>query len=962
MKSRLRSDRAVLVAFSSAIFVLLIVGVISYRSVIISRESDRWVRHTHDVLENLENLRSAAEGVESSARGFELTGNASFLVSYGADIRRVRQRFDIIRHLTADNPVQQRKVSALQKIITVRIQRTESVMNLRKAKGLQAASDEAATGRGQAIMGQFEGVVDAMRAEELGLLATRQVQADRDLDETELVLIIGTLLGLAIVGGVGLNAWRASADRRSLEAKYRGLMEAAPDAMVVVDESGEIVLLNVQAEKQFGYSRDELLGHKVTSIIPEGFAERLIADETRSADDALEQQIGTGIELLGLRKDGSEFPIEIMLSPLESADGTLVTAAIRNITVRNAADEHLAQMEGRYRGLLEAAPDAMVVVNQSGEIVLLNAQAEKQFGYRRDELLGQKVTNIIPEGFAERLIADETRSADDALAQQIGTGIELSGLRKDGSAFPIEIMLSPLESAEGTLVTAAIRNISVRKAAEVHLGLMEGRYRGLLEAAPDAMVVVNQSGAIVLLNAQAEKQFGYSRDELLGQKVTNIIPEGFAERLIADETRSAADALAQQIGTGIELSGLRKDRSRFPIEIMLSPLESAEGTLVTAAIRNISVRKAAEVHLGQMEERYRGLLEAAPDAMVVVNRAGAIVLLNVQAEKQFGYNRDELLGQKITNIIPVGFAERLIADGTRSAADALAQQIGMGIELLGLRKNGTEFPIEIMLSPLESDDGTLVTAAIRSIATRKQAEANLLSNIEELNRSNEELAQFAYIASHDLQEPLRMIASYTQLLSKRYKGKLDPEADEFIAFAVDGANRMQRLIQDLLAYSRVGTKAKELRETSSELALERALKNLGRTVGESHATVTHDPLPTVRADETQLVQLFQNLVGNGIKYHGSDAPRIHVSAAMNGERKWIFSVRDNGLGIDAKYFERIFGMFQRLHGREEFEGTGIGLAICKKIVERHGGAISVESQPGHGSTFRFALEGSEAEL
>ena len=177
-----------------------------------------------------------------------------------------------------------------------------------------------------------------------------------------------------------------------------------------------------------------------------------------------------------------------------------------------------------------------------------------------------------------------------------------------------------------------------------------------------------------------------------------------------------------------------------------------------------------------------------------------------------------------------------------------------------------------MLSPLESAEGTLVTAAIRNIATRKQAEANLLSNIAELNRSNEELAQFAYIASHDLQEPLRMVASYTQLLSKRYKGKLDPDADEFIAFAVDGANRMQRLIQDLLAYSRVGMKQKELRETSSEQALEKALKNLGRTVGENHATVTHDPLPTVRADEMQLVQLFQNFVGNGIKYHGPERP------------------------------------------------------------------------------------------
>ena len=231
---------------------------------------------------------------------------------------------------------------------------------------------------------------------------------------------------------------------------------------------------------------------------------------------------------------------------------------------REEAEKHLAQMEGRYRGLLEAAPDAMVVVNQAGEIVLLNVQAEKQFGYRRDELLGQKVTNIIPEGFAERLIADDLRSAEDALAQQIGTGIELTALRKDGSEFPIEIMLSPLESAEGILVTAAIRDISVRKAAEKHLAQMEGRYRGLLEAAPDAMVVVNQGGEIVLLNLQAEKQFGYRRDELLGQKVTNIIPEGFAERLIADGLRSAEDALAQQIGTGIELIGAAQGWQRVP--------------------------------------------------------------------------------------------------------------------------------------------------------------------------------------------------------------------------------------------------------------------------------------------------------------------------------------------------------------------------------------------------------------
>jgi PAS domain S-box-containing protein len=499
-----------------------------------------------------------------------------------------------------------------------------------------------------------------------------------------------------------------------------------------------------------------------------------------------------------------------------------------------------------------------------------------------------------------------------------------------------------------------VRDISNRKAAEA-------RYRGLLEAAPDGMVVVDQSGAIVLLNVQAEKHFGYRSDELLGQKVTNIIPEGFAERLIADGTRTAAEALAQQIGTGIELYGRRKDGSEFPIEIMLSPLESAEGILVTAAIRDITTRKDAERHLAQMEARYRGLLEAAPDGMVVVDQSGAIVLLNVQAEKHFGYRSDELLGQKVTNIIPEGFAERLIADGTRTTAEALAQQIGTGIELYGRRKDGSEFPIEIMLSPLESTEGILVTAAIRDITVRREAEANLAQKVEELNRSNEELEQFAYIASHDLQEPLRMVASYTQLLSKRYKGRLDSDADEFIAFAVDGASRMQRLIQDLLAYSRVGKKGGELLDVSSEESLLLAINNLRSAIEDSGALVTHDPLPRVMADEVQLTQLLQNLVGNAIKYQRPGVPLIHVSAVRNDKGMWLFSIRDNGLGIDSQFFEKIFGMFQRLHKREEFAGTGMGLAICKKIVERHGGEISVESQPGVGSTFHFTLAASKAQ-
>jgi len=1081
------SSRKLQLAFGSAILALLAVGAISYRGMAESRESDRWVRHTHEVLESLQNLLAAVQTVESNARGYLLTGDESFLEVYRVGKVRTEKEQAIVRDLTVDNAEQQRRLDALAVLAAQKFQLAEKVLSLRRTNGLEAATDAIQTGSGRQIMDDFQKLISEMQDEELRLLRLREADSKRRLDQTKTVLILGTLLGMLVASAAGWSAhrdsfarglaeealrdseekyrrliqgvqdyailmlgpqgeirsWNPGAERmtgckfeevagqnysrffspedlkrgrpeeilrmaaasglyeeqgmrlrknssrflvrttytasrdltgilrgfsvvsRDLsqgaesDAKYRGLLEAAPDAMVVVNQTGEIVLLNVQAEKQFGYSRDELVGQRVKNIIPEGFAERLIADGTRSAADALAQQIGTGIELIARRKNGTEFPIEIMLSPLESAEGTLVTAAIRDISVRKAAEKHLGQMEGRYRGLLEAAPDAMVVVNQGGEIVLLNVQAEKQFGYRRDELVGQKVKNIIPDGFAERLIADGTRTAAEALAQQIGTGIELIARRKNRTEFPIEIMLSPLESAEGTLVTAAIRDITMRKDAERHLAQMEGRYRGLLEAAPDAMVVVNQGGEIVLLNVQAEKQFGYSRDELVGQKVKNIIPEGFAERLIADGTRSAAEALAQQIGTGIELIARRKNRSEFPIEIMLSPLESAEGTLVTAAIRDISVRRAAERHLAQMEGRYRGLLEAAPDAMVVVNQKGEIVLLNVQAEKQFGYSRDELVGQKVKNIIPQGFAERLVADALRSVEDALAQQIGTGIELTGRRKDSSEFPIEIMLSPLESAEGILVTAAVRDITTRKTAEANLLNKMEELNRSNEELGQFAYIASHDLQEPLRMVASYTQLLSRRYKEKLDSDADEFIAFAVDGASRMQRLIQDLLAYSRVGTKGRDLLDISSEEALQQALINLRGAIEEKGALVTHDPLPAVVADDMQLIQLFQNLVGNAIKYQNAGIPKVHISASRNGSKKWTFSVKDNGLGIDPQYFEKIFGMFQRLHKREEFAGTGIGLAICKKIVERHGGSISVESQPGQGSTFRFALAESE---
>jgi PAS domain S-box-containing protein len=525
-----------------------------------------------------------------------------------------------------------------------------------------------------------------------------------------------------------------------------------------------------------------------------------------------------------------------------------------------------------------------------------------------------------------------------------------------------EAVQSPLESVGRILVTAATRDISVRRAAEKHLAQMEEgrrlvedelreseeRYRMLLDGIQSyAIFVMDPVGQILSWNAGAERIKGYTADQIIGQNFSCFFPPEDIKRGRPEEILRVTAMNGRHEEQGMRV---RKDGSRFLASLTFTALRDPGGTL-----RGFSEFSHDLSESKESEARYRGLLEAAPDAMVVVNQSGQIVLLNVRAEKQFGYHRDELVGQKVTNIIPEGFAERLIADGTRSAADALAQQIGMGIELSGRRKDGSEFPIELMLSPLQSAEGVLVTAAIRDISVRKKSELYLVKTVGELKRSNEELQQFAYVASHDLQEPLRMVASYTQLLGKRYKGRLDSDADEFIAFATDGCNRMQRLIEDLLAYSRAGANAKILREISCEDALKDALTNLRATIEQSHAVVTHDALPSVMTDGVQLAQVFQNLIGNAVKYRSSATPLVHISATQHANKECIFSVKDNGVGIDSRYFEKIFILFQRLHGRDEFEGTGIGLAVCKKLVERLGGRIWVESQLGRGSTFYFVL-------
>ncbi|RMF24766.1 MAG: PAS domain S-box protein [Deltaproteobacteria bacterium] len=373
--------------------------------------------------------------------------------------------------------------------------------------------------------------------------------------------------------------------------------------------------------------------------------------------------------------------------------------------------------------------------------------------------------------------------------------------------------------------------------------------------------------------------------------------------------------------------------------------------------RTMAMRDAAEADrvqaeraLVESERRLRAILDNAPAVISVKSLDGRYTLVNRRFEQIFEMDREQVEGRTDAQLFAAKMAEAY------QEHDRLVKEAGAPMEFDETMLTDDGFrTYQSVKFPLYDARGNIY--AICSIATdvteRRRAE-------EEIRRSNEELERFAYVASHDLQEPLRMVSSYTQLLAKRYAGRLDEDADDFIGFAVDGANRMHRLINDLLEYSRVGTRGRQLEPTDAEEVLQTVLADLQVAIEESGARVTHDPLPTVLADSTQLRQLLQNLIGNALKYRGERPPQVHVGCQRSGGDEWTISVRDNGIGIAPEHFDRIFQIFQRLHGRNEYSGTGIGLAVCKKIVERHGGRIWVESEPGRGSTFLFTIHGSEA--
>lgn len=489
----------------------------------------------------------------------------------------------------------------------------------------------------------------------------------------------------------------------------------------------------------------------------------------------------------------------------------------------------------------------------------------------------------------------------------------------------------------------------------------EAKIRSYFEAAPQGIVGISADGKIVLVNRRLEEMFGYGRQELLGHDLSILLPDRFRAAHDSFVRDYFAHPRVRQVGTGLELVGKHNDGHEFPVEIGLSHVPSVEGGIALGLISDITERKRladdlhrANAELHAREEQLRSFLEAASQGIVAVSEEGQIILVNRRTEEMFGYSREELVGQDLELLLPERYRVGHAAHREKFFLDPRVRPMGAGMDLAGRRKDGSEFPVEIGLSFIETDHGRMAMGLISDITERKQAADRLAQAVDDLRRSNAELEQFAYVASHDLQEPLRMVTGYLNILQRRYAHSLDADADEFIRYAIDGAARMKGMIREILSLSRVGTQAVNAMETPAADIVRGALENLAAAIGESSAEISVEPLPTVYADPGLLTLVFQNLIGNAIKFRGDDPPHVVISAFRQG-RDWIFSVKDNGIGINPEHIDRIFRIFERLHGPDVYPGTGVGLAITKKIVERHGGRIWVESQPSQSSTFFFSI-------
>jgi PAS domain S-box-containing protein len=750
------------------------------------------------------------------------------------------------------------------------------------------------------------------------------------------------------------------------DKRFRALIENSSDLIALIDENNVIKYASPSTTRILGYNIEEFENHSGFDFILKDDHEKI-----KSILSDLAAKPGTTVtyQYRCLHKNG-------MILWMEATGTNLINDPIINAIVinyedisgRKKAEEEILLQKSYFQQLFENSPEGIVMIDINDKIIDINKGFEKLFQYNKEEITGKVIDQIIvPENLSEQAVQlSKFVKKGDIIYK------ETSRKRKDGSSVDVSILGYPIFLGKDQIgVYGIYSDITERKETDRALLKSQERYRAFVQQSSEGIwrfEFLESINTKLPIDKQIDSLFKYGYlaecNDVLAkmygfQTVSEIVSLRLNE-LLPESDPANVEYLKNFINSGYRITDAEsheKDENgndKYFLNNLVGIIE--DGFIVRAwgSRRDITASRLAEEELHKTQFRLATLLENFPDVVLYETGSGrefisenVIELLGYPSSK---FTEDREFFNKIMHPTDSQISYEKVKKWHDEGSPGLLIQ-----EFRCRRSDGEYIWIEDHMIQIQEPNGQAYMAGVLvNITDRKKIEERLKQLADKLTLSNKELEQFAYVASHDLQEPLRMVASYIQLLQRRYKGQLEGDADEFINFAVDGVVRMKALINDLLMYSRVNRQEVPMEEVDCNLVMEQVKYNLKSTITDNNALVTNDDLPTIIANPLQLNQLFQNLISNGIKFHGKESPKVNISVSLNGE-EWLFAVKDNGIGIEKEYTEKIFVIFQRLHSVKEYAGTGIGLAICKKIVEKMGGHLWVESEPGDGSTFFFTV-------